>query len=76
MKQSRLYLFLLLSAGSLAFFSCKKCMKCTYVEPSTMIIDREDCGNKDQLELFKADVIKEADGFGVSEAKVSCVDSK
>jgi len=41
-----------------------------------MIIEREDCGNKDQLELFKADVIKEADGFGVSEAKVSCVDSK
>lgn len=76
MKHSRKYLFLILAAGSLTFVSCKKCMKCSYVEPSGATTVREDCGNKDQLELFKFDVIKEADGFGVSEGKVSCVNTK
>lgn len=51
-------------------------MKCSYVEPSQLTTTREECGNKDQLELFKFDVIKEADGFGVAEGKVSCIDVK
>jgi len=55
------------------FTSCKKCMKCKYTEQGTSIPrEREDCGNKDQLDLFKSDVIKEAKAFGNDEEDVKC----
>jgi len=76
MKYTRFVLILALGLGSASLFSCKKCLKCSFDEPSNLTNVREDCGNKDYLELFKADVIKEAEGFGVEEAKVTCVDSK
>lgn len=76
MKKARFILLFVMAAGASTFFSCKKCLKCSYVEPSQLTTERESCGNKDQLELFKADVIKEAEGFGVDEGEVTCVDSK
>lgn len=58
---------------SLGFSSCKKCLKCKYVESNTQIPqEREDCGDKDRLDAFKADVIKEAGFFGVEEKNVKC----
>ena len=56
------------------FTSCKKCMKCKYVEASTNIPrEREQCGgNAASRDLFKDDVIKEASFFGVDEDAVTC----
>lgn len=55
------------------FTSCKKCLKCKYVESGTSIPrEREGCGNRDQLDLFKKDVIKEAGFFNVPEDQVKC----
>lgn len=56
------------------FTSCKKCMKCKYVETSTSIPrEREQCGgNPEENDLFKDDVIKEASFFGVDEEAVKC----
>lgn len=56
------------------FTSCKKCMKCEYVETNTHIPrEREQCGgNAEENELFKDDVIKEAGFFGVTEEQVKC----
>lgn len=55
------------------FTSCKKCLQCKYVEENTNIPrEREDCGNGDYLEKFKADVIKEAKAFGNDEEDVKC----
>lgn len=55
------------------FTSCKKCMKCKYTEQGTGIPrEREECGSKDKLELFKGDVIKEAKAFGNDEENVKC----
>lgn len=48
-------------------------MKCKYSEANTNIPrEREDCGNKDEIDLFKADVIKEAKAMGNVEADVKC----
>jgi hypothetical protein len=53
--------------------SCKKCLKCKYSEKNTNIPrEREACGSQDKLDLFKADVIKEAKSFDVTEDKVAC----
>lgn len=53
--------------------SCKKCLKCKYSEAQTNIPrEREECGNGDELDLFKDDVIKEAKAFGNEEEDVKC----
>lgn len=56
------------------FTSCKKCMKCEYVETASHIPrQREHCGgNAAEREAFKDDVIKEAGFFGVTEEQVKC----
>ncbi len=55
------------------FTSCKKCLQCRYVEQGTMVPrEREDCGNRDQLDKFKKDVIKEAKAFGLTDDDVKC----
>lgn len=65
--------FMGLALSLTGFTSCKKCLKCKYTEHSTNIPrERESCGNKDQLDLFKADVIKEAKAFGNAEEDVKC----
>jgi hypothetical protein len=43
------------------------------VEEGTLVPrEREDCGNRDQLDKFKNDVIKEAKAFGLVEEDVRC----
>lgn len=65
--------FLGLALSVTGFSSCKKCLKCKYNETNTNIPrEREECGNGDELDLFKADVIKEAQVFGVDEEDVKC----
>lgn len=55
------------------FTSCRKCLRCSYVEKGTMVPrEREDCGTREQLDKFKKDVIKEAKAFGLTEDDVKC----
>jgi hypothetical protein len=74
MKTNRIAAILLgLTLVLTGFTSCKKCLKCRYVEEGTLVPrEREDCGNRDQLDKFKNDVIKEAKAFGLVEEDVRC----
>lgn len=56
-----------------AFYSCKKCVECSYRDPATLVTrSREECGNRETIDHFKQDVVKEAKAFGLEEADVKC----
>lgn len=75
-KRIAIAAFLGLTFSLTGLTSCKKCLECKFVEGNTSVPrTRNSCNEKHQsVDLFKADVIKEAKSFGIQdEEDVKCV---
>jgi hypothetical protein len=58
----------------LSMSSCKKCLECTFTEPTGAPYTEQNCGNSDDRSKFKDNFIEVAKAFGLTDKDVTCIE--